>query len=132
MDLSDINHNYKARAVGATQMLGKAAKQQNMLALMQIMGGNPVGAQMVNWASFFRQVFEAFDMRNFDELINQQPTMAGQAAAPGEAESPLNQALRPEGPTPGLGTAPGHGDIPPDITSAILSEIEGQLPSGRG
>jgi hypothetical protein len=122
MDLSDINHNYKARAVGATQMLGKGAKQQNLLALMQIMGGNPVGAAMVNWAAFLRQVFEAFDMRNFDELINQQPTQAGQAAT-GEPESAVNQALAP----PDLGTAPGHGDLSPDTTSAILQELEGQL-----
>ena len=123
-DLEDINHNYKARAVGATQMLGKNAKQQNMLALMQIMGGNPVGAQMVNWASFLKQVFEAFDMRNFDELINQQPTQAGQAGQ--EQGNPMDKLMAP----PELGTSPGYGDIPPDVTSQMLQQVEGGLPSG--
>lgn len=65
----DIAHNYKARALGATQMLGKAVKQQNLMSVLQILSSNPVGLQIVNWVAFFRQAFETFDLKNVDELL---------------------------------------------------------------
>lgn len=65
----DISHDYKARAIGATQMLGKAVKQQNMMAALQSVSAHPIGLQIINWVAFFRQYFEVLDLKNVDELF---------------------------------------------------------------
>jgi hypothetical protein len=90
VDLADLNPDYRARAMGATQMLGKNVRQQNLIAVLQAASANPVATQMVNWANFFRLIFRAFDLDNTDELLNQQPTMAGMGAggAPGAPPGP--------------------------------------------
>lgn len=80
MQLDDIVHDYRARAVGSTQMLGKQLQQQQLMTLMQVAGGNPVAAQMINWTAFIRQLFEVFDLKNVDELLLTEPTQMNKAA----------------------------------------------------
>jgi hypothetical protein len=65
----DINADYKARARGSMLTLNKAQKQQNMLGALQAIQANPLGIQMVNWANFFREFFEVFDL-DADKLLN--------------------------------------------------------------
>lgn len=100
----DLVPDYRARAVGASQMLSKSNKQQNMVSLLQMMSANPALVQMVNWANFARQMFEVFDMKNVDDLLVRQVPMINQMAQEGgmapqqvaqTAASPLAQ-LSPE------------------------------------
>jgi hypothetical protein len=85
VDLADINPDYRARAVGASQMLTKSARQQNLLALMQAVNANPVGMQVINWVAFFRDMFQAFDITNLDEIfVNQVPAVNAMAQEQGQ------------------------------------------------
>jgi hypothetical protein len=94
----DLQPDYRARAVGASQMTGKGIRQQNMLALLQMMSANPVMMQMVNWANFARQAFELFDFPNVNELLVTQVPMINQLAqqggmSPAGAASAVSQPL---------------------------------------
>jgi hypothetical protein len=91
VDHDDLAPDYRARAVGASQMMGKSVKQQNFLALLQMMSANPVMMQMVNWANFARQAFELFDFKNVDELLVQTVPMINQMAQD-TGQSPMNVA----------------------------------------
>jgi hypothetical protein len=66
----DVTPDYRARAVGATQMIGKSIRQQNIMQLLQAMSANPALMQLVNWTSFARQMFQLFDFDNITELLN--------------------------------------------------------------
>lgn len=90
-NLDDLMHDYRSRAVGATQMMGKGMLQQQLVGLLQIVGGIPIAAQMVNQEAFLRQIFESFALKNIDELLQpspmqmqlmQQQAQAGQGAMP--------------------------------------------------
>lgn len=100
----DLQPDYRARAVGASQMMGRSIRQQNFLGLLQIMSSNPALIQLVNWANFARQAFELFDFKNVNELlVNQVPAVNQIAAGAGMSpealastvSQPLNQ-LSPE------------------------------------
>lgn len=80
INLDDLNHNYHAHAVGATQMLGKSVKQQNIMMALQAVQANPVMLQLVNWVAFARQLFETLDLTNVDELLVTQIPMVNQMA----------------------------------------------------
>lgn len=69
INTQDINADYKARARGSMLTLNKSMKQQNMLAALQAIQANPLGIQMVNWANFFREFFQIFDL-DPDKLLN--------------------------------------------------------------
>jgi hypothetical protein len=58
--------------VGASQMLGRSVRQQNLVALLQMMSANPALMQLVNWSNFARQAFELFDFHNVEDLLVQQ------------------------------------------------------------
>lgn len=104
VDYDDLAPDYRARAVGSSQMLGRSARQQNFMGLLQMMSANPVLMQVVNWANFARQAFELFDFKNINELlveqvpaINQMAQDTGQSpeSVAGTVSQPLNQ-LSPE------------------------------------
>lgn len=80
VDYDDLAADYRARAVGFSQMTGRSARQQNMIGLLQILSANPAMLQLVNWANFARQAFELFDFKNIDELLVQQVPMVNQLA----------------------------------------------------
>jgi hypothetical protein len=80
IDYEDLAPDYRARAVGASQMAGRSVRQQNLLGLLQMMSSNPALMQLVNWANFARQAFDLFDFRNVDELLVQQVPMVNQMA----------------------------------------------------
>jgi hypothetical protein len=100
IDLSDLHPEYRARAVGATQQLGKAVRQQNLISVMQAMSANPVMLQSVNWANFARQIFNAFDFQNVDELlvVGQVPAVNQVATQPPAAPGAVQSG--PAGPAP--------------------------------
>jgi hypothetical protein len=117
VDYDDLAPDYRARAVGASQMLGRSVRQQNMLGLLQMMSANPAMMQLVNWANFARQAFELFDFKNVNELLVSQVPMvnqlaqengtspesvAGAASSPLEQMSPdvLSQMFNSQGPAP--------------------------------
>jgi hypothetical protein len=80
IDYDDLAPDYRARAVGASQMMGRSVRQQNLLGLLQIMSSNPALMQLVNWANFARQAFELFDFKNVNELLVTQVPMVNQMA----------------------------------------------------
>lgn len=81
IDYDDLAPDYRARAVGASQMMGRNVRQQNFLGLLQIMSANPALIQLVNWANFARQAFELFDFKNVNELLVSQVPQVNQVAA---------------------------------------------------
>jgi len=81
IDYDDLAPDYRARAVGASQMMGRSIRQQNLMALLQVMSANPAMMQLVNWANFARQAFEVFDFKNVNELLVQQVPMVNQMAS---------------------------------------------------
>jgi len=100
VEQDDLVPDYRARAVGSSQMMGRSVRQQNFLSLSQIMSANPAMMQLVNWANFARQAFELFDFKNVNELLVTQVPMVNQMAseagmAPeqmaGVAGSPISQ-----------------------------------------
>jgi len=81
IDLADINADYSARAVGASQMLGKGIRQQNLVMLLQTLQANPVAMQVINWVNFLRYTFKTFDIPNADEfMVSQQIPAVNQLA----------------------------------------------------
>lgn len=115
IDLSDLNPDYRARAVGSTQMLGKSARQQNLITVLQAMTSNQAMAIMVNWGNFANQLFDAFDMQNPASLLNPQVTMVNQMAQGGGAGGPG-----------GPGQDPGLQQLDPSVIGAMM----GQAPPG--
>jgi len=80
VDHADLWPDYKARAVGATQMMGKGNMQQNMMQMLQAVSTNPVLMQMISWSAFARQMFDAFGLKNVNELLVQQLPAINQVA----------------------------------------------------
>jgi len=91
IDYEDLVPDYRARAVGASQMMGKTVRQQNLVSLLQMMSANPAMMQLVNWANFARQAFELFDFKNVNELLVSQVPMVNQVAAQ-TGQSPMDLA----------------------------------------
>lgn len=110
VDYDDLAPDYRARAVGPQQMLGKNVRQQNLMSLLQIMSANPALLQLINWANFARQAFEVFDMKNVNELLVSQVPMVNQIAAQ-NGQSPEAVA--------GMASEP-MGQISPEILGAML------------
>lgn len=110
IDLSDLNPDYRARAVGSTQMLGKSAKQQNLIGVTQVMNGNPALMQLVNWGNWLKYTMHTFDIENPESMLNTAMTMVNQ------------NALAPP-PAPGAG--PGMGEGMPPLDPQMLGAMMG-------
>jgi hypothetical protein len=80
IDEDDLAPDYRARAVGASQMLSRSVRQQNLVSLLQVLNANPAMMQIVNWANFARQALQLFDFQNIDELLVQQVPMVNAMA----------------------------------------------------
>lgn len=94
IDDDDLVPDYRARAVGASQMIGKSIRQQNLMGLLQILSSNPVMLQMVNWANFARQAFELFDFKDVNSLlVNQVPAINAVAAQTGQSPGSVAGAV---------------------------------------
>lgn len=81
VDYDDLVPDYRARAVGASQMMGRSVRQQNLVALLQMMSANPALLQLVNWGAFARQAFELFDFTNVEDLLVQKVPAVNQMAS---------------------------------------------------
>lgn len=94
VDLEDVNPDYRARAVGATQMLSKSARKQDYLAFTQIATSNPVGLQIINWMAWLREGAHLFDFHNVNELFKQQvPAVNSLAQAQGQSPEAMLGSL---------------------------------------
>jgi hypothetical protein len=120
IDYDDLAPDYRARAVGASQMIGRSVRQQNFMGLLQMMSTNPALMQLVNWANFARQAFELFDFKNVNELLVQQVPMVNQIAQE-TGQSPQSVA----------GTASTSLDqLSPEILSQLMN-VQGGQPLGN-
>jgi hypothetical protein len=123
VDYDDIAPDYRARAVGATQMLGRSVRQQNLLGLLQIMSANPAMLQLVNWANFARQAFDLFDFKNVEELLVSQIPAVNQAAQEGGV-NPLQIANAAQTP---------FDQLSPDILAQLGNhQPGGNVPAQQG
>jgi hypothetical protein len=77
----DLAPDYRARAVGASQTMGRSVRQQNMMQLTQVMSSNPALAQVLNWANWARQIFDVFEVRNAADLLVSQVPAINQVAS---------------------------------------------------
>lgn len=66
---SDLAADFDIRAVGATKTLGKAARQQNMLAFLQVLPALLPFMPTFNMWAFGRELMPLFDMPNVDEML---------------------------------------------------------------
>jgi len=111
IDFDDMVPDYRARAVGASQMIGKSIRQQNLVSLLQMMSANPVLVKMVNWSAFARQMFELFDFKNVEELLVSQVPMINQLAQD-SGQNPMAVA----------GTAAqGLEQLNPEVLAALMN-----------
>lgn len=83
VDYDDLVPDYRARAVGASQMTGRSIRQQNLMGLMQVLSANPAMMQLVNWGNFARQAFDLFDFKDVNSLLLKQPNQLNQMAQDG-------------------------------------------------
>jgi len=76
----DVNMDYRARATGATNLLSKAMRRQDVLALSGLVGQIPGAIQAINWVGYLNWVLDVFDAPAA-QLLNEQPTALGMMAA---------------------------------------------------
>lgn len=81
IDIFDVERDYKARALGATQSLSKSVKSQNMMMALQAAGGHPVGMQITNWVGFFTEFYRMLDLDPVEMIVQGQIPMINQMAA---------------------------------------------------
>jgi len=110
IDYDDLQPDYRARAVGASQMMGRSVRQQNLVALLQMMSANPVLLQLVNWGNFARQAFDLFDFKNVNELLVTKVPMVNQLA--------MDNGLSPQA-VAGAATTP-LDQLSPDILGSLM------------
>ena len=60
-------------ALGTTNAIPRAIKQQNWTLLMQMVSANPLAAGLVNQVAFWRETFQLFDVKNVDEFMEVPP-----------------------------------------------------------
>ena len=122
VDEDDFVSDYKARAVGASQMMGRNVRQQNYMALTQLLQTNPAAMQVINWVAWLREGFQLFDYRNIDDFFNQQIPMLNQMAAQVGMGSP------PEGGQPGAES----GTTMPPLSQNVLGQMMNVQPQNMG
>lgn len=105
VDLEDLNTDYRARAQGATQMIGKAARRADVMQLQGLLQSNPVAVAGATWSSWFRYVFKVFDIPNYEAFLGKMPLFEGQG---------LQAGMSGEEAAGALGGAIGGG-TPPDV-----------------
>jgi hypothetical protein len=112
LELEDINPDYRARAYGSSQMLGKASRQQNYMGLLsaisQVIGSigplAPAIITQVNWMALLKEGATLFDFKNLDEIfapiqgvgtVSENPAAQNVPAGDMGGQLPLDQ-LNPE------------------------------------
>lgn len=130
VDLDDINPDYRARAYGASQMMGKSAKQQNYMGFLQSVGAilgvagplAPALITKINLMALLREGATLFDFRNLDEIF----TPMQMATEPGPMD--MNGAMGGSGMTPPA-SPPGPlqlDQLSPDVLNNQLAGTLGE------
>lgn len=73
VELDDLNVDYRARAVGASQMLNKDALSSQLERVAALATQNPMGLQALNWGNFFKKWFVTLGL-DPSELLNSNQT----------------------------------------------------------
>ena len=66
--LEDVTLRYDMRAASAASLIGRSAKQQNWLLLLQALGP-PMANPILNWQSVYRETFRVFEHQHPDEFM---------------------------------------------------------------
>lgn len=80
LDIDEIERDYTARAVGATQAMSKSLKAQNMMLALQAGGAHPVGVQITNWVGFFTELYRVLDLDPVEMIVQGQIPAINQMA----------------------------------------------------
>jgi len=104
IDHFDVAVDLRARAMGASQQIGKQGRKQDWMTLLQIIGGMPPAQQVLNWQSVLNYTFRTFDVPNTQDFfltkpaeINQTPETPGPNDAVNAAASGMGgEAMPPE------------------------------------
>ena len=107
MSDEDMMQNYACKAMGASSMLSKGMKQQNLLTLLQALG-TPLGQGVmgsINAVNFWRGIFREFEINNLNEIF-----ATGPAADPLSRLVSQAQGLQP-GQGAGLNGVPTSGQV---------------------
>lgn len=62
---------YTARAIGASSVLSRYMRRNELIPLLQAVSAQPAVAGAVNFVNFLREIFREFDFDNVNEMINQ-------------------------------------------------------------
>jgi hypothetical protein len=119
IDHFDIAMDYKAKAVGATQMLGKQVQQQNAITMLQAVQANPVAVQTINWHAMFSYLFKIFDIPNVNEFFVQQVPQVNEQAA--QAGVDPNKAVND------MAASMEGGQMSPELMQYMQGGEEAQL-----
>lgn len=112
IDIGDLNQDYRARAMGASQTMGKAVRQQNLIAVLQAFTSNPALLSAVNWSAMATEILRTFDFLNPQEFLNSQQTN-------------LNEQAMAQG-SPAAGATGAGTDRLPALNPEIIAQMMGQ------
>jgi len=113
--LEDIINKYDMRAASAASLIGRSAKQQNDVLLLQALAASPA-APVINWYAFIREMLIDFEKANPDELlvpISPEQVMMQQMAT--------QLAAQPPGTSPNSATPGGPSKQNPDVLDQMVS-----------
>jgi len=88
IQMGDLDHDFKAQAVGPLMMMTKGAMRQDGLQLMQTMASNPVLLGVTNWIAFAKKIYDLYDWDATEMLVTETPMINAMAS---------QQGMTPEG-----------------------------------
>lgn len=122
INLSDLNNDYMAKAVGPTQILSKQMRVQNLAMFSNEAKTNQIGLQIVNWTNFFREFARATDLDPQQLLVTDIPAVNAAAN-----ENPQGDPTGLQGMSPGASELEG---LDPAMLGQQPQESAGGLVSG--
>ena len=102
-DKDYVKGDFRVVARGSTALVQKELQSQRLLQFMQIAGGAPMVAQIINWRELIEDMARAMDIDPDRAVISEEQINAAIAAAQGGAGGPIPQGAMP-GP---MGGPPG-------------------------
>lgn len=128
--LEDVIRRYDMRPASATSLIGRSAKQQNFMLLLQAIGSVPPLMMMTNWQTVGRTLWTVFEENNPDEFIipmTPQQQLLIQMAQMMTGQKPADSG----NPNEGASGAPSQPNAPNDVMDQMMRP-EGGFNMGGG
>jgi hypothetical protein len=128
MDTEDLAGDYRSRAVGASQIMGKSMKAQNMMMALQVSSANPTMQQITNWVAFAHDFYSALDLDPNKLIVQTVPAINEMADArsmkPEELVAAVTKMAQQQGVQGGMNFGQGGGG---PQTLPQLGQMGGQM-----